>query len=163
MAVSKAKKDKKPERLIASNRKAFHDYEVLERLEAGLELVGTEVKALREGKGNLADAHVTFHHNEAYLLAGHISPYSHGNRENHAPDRTRRLLLHRQEINRIMGKVKEKGLTVIPLDLHWSKNRVKVELGLCRGKKLHDKRQADKDRDWAREKGRILKSGARGG
>ncbi|HKB79304.1 MAG TPA: SsrA-binding protein SmpB, partial [Thermoanaerobaculia bacterium] len=123
------------EKLIASNRKAFHDYFVLQKFEAGIALTGTEVKSLREGRANLKDSYVGFENGEAFLLAAHISPYAHGNRENHDPERPRKLLLHRREIERVREQVIEKGLTVVPLRLYFRGSRVKAEIAVVRGKK----------------------------
>jgi SsrA-binding protein len=124
---------------------------VLETLEAGIVLTGTEVKAAREGKIQLRDSFVELRDGEAFLVGAHISPYSHGNRENHEPQRDRKLLLHRREIDRLLGRAIEKGLTVVPLELRLRGNRVKVEVALVRGKKLHDKREAQKKRELDRE------------
>ena len=146
-----AKAAKKPAQALASNKKALHDYEVLETLEAGLVLSGTEVKSVREGKVQLKDSYVGFQEGQAYLIGVHISPYSHGNRENHEAERPRRLLLHRGEIDRLYGQVQQKGLSVVPLDLHLEGPWVKVQLALVRGKKLYDKRQAEKEKTLDRE------------
>jgi SsrA-binding protein len=149
------------EKLIASNKKAFHDYFVLQKLEAGIELTGTEVKSLRDGKANLKDAYVTFKGGEAYLFGAHIAPYSHGNRENHDPERTRRLLLHRREIEKLEQQVVEKGLTVVPLRLYFKGSRVKTEIAVVRGKKLYDKRETEKRREAERETAAAVKEGRR--
>src|SRR6266581_4241037 len=114
------------EKLIASNKKAFHEYFVLQKVEAGIELTGTEVKSLRDGKANLKDAYVMFKGGQAFLFGVHIAPYSHGNRENHDPERTRRLLLHRREIEKLEQQVTEKGLTIVPLRLYFKGGRVKA-------------------------------------
>ena len=149
------------EKLIASNKKAFHEYFVLQKFEAGIELTGTEVKSLRDGKANLKDAYVTFRNGEAFLFGAHISPYSHGNRENHDPERTRRLLLHRREIEKLEQQVVEKGLTVVPLRLYFKGSRVKTEIAVVRGKKLYDKRETEKRREAERETAAAMKT-ARG-
>lgn len=146
------------EKLIASNKKAFHDYFVLQKLEAGIELTGTEVKSLRDGRANLKDSYITFKSGEAFLFGTHISPYTHGNRENHDPERTRRLLLHRREIEKLETQVVEKGLTVVPLRLYFKGNRVKVELAVVRGKKLYDKRETEKRREADREAATAVKT-----
>ena len=146
------------EKLIASNRKAYHDYFVLQKLEAGIALTGTEVKALREGKANLKDSYVNFQHGEAYLFSAHISPYTHGNRENHDPERPRKLLLHRREIDKLLGQVVEKGLTIVPLRLYFKKGKVKAEIAVVRGKKLFDKRAAEKGRELDREAAAAMKA-----
>ena len=127
---------------LASNRKARHDYEILEKLEAGISLLGTEVKSVREGRIQLKDSYVEVVDGEAYLVGVHISPYSHGNRANHDPERRRKLLLHRREIDRIFGRTTIQGQTCVPLSVYLKGNRVKVEIALAKGKKLYDKRQA---------------------
>lgn len=133
---------------ITHNRQARHDYFILETYEAGLALTGTEVKSLRDGKGNLKDSHAEIRGMEAFLVNCHISPYEHGNRFNHDETRPRKLLMHKVEIRRLLGKVKEKGLTLIPLQLYFNKQgRVKVELALAKGKKLYDKREDAAKRD----------------
>ena len=136
---------KSPEkRQIAANRRARHDYEILETFEAGVELRGTEVKAIRSGRVQLKDSYVEVRNGEAFLVGVHISPYSHGNRQNHEPERRRRLLLKRREIDRIFGRTTIQGLTCVPLSVYFSGNLVKVEIALARGKKLYDKRLAAK-------------------
>jgi SsrA-binding protein len=145
------------EKLIASNKKAEHDYFVLQKLEAGIALQGTEVKSLRDGKANLKDAYVIFKKDEAFLFAAHISGYSHGNRENHDPERTRKLLLHRREIEKLHVQVVEKGLTVVPLRLYFKGGKVKVEIAVVRGKKLFDKRETEKRREADREAASAMK------
>ena len=144
-------KSESNEKLIASNKKAFHDYHVLDKFEAGIELTGTEVKSLRDRGANLKDSYVQFKAGEAYLLGTHIAPYTHGNIQNHAPERTRRLLLHRREIEKLETQVVEKGLTVVPLRLYFKGNRVKMEIAVVRGKKLYDKRETEKRREADRE------------
>ncbi len=159
-AVSAAKSEA-GEKLIASNKKAFHDYHVLDKIEAGIELTGTEVKSLRDGAANLKDSYVNVRNGEAFLIGAHISPYSHGNLANHDPERTRRLLLHRREIDRLSGQIVEKGLTVVPLRLYFKGGRVKAELGVVRGKKLYDKRETEKKREADREAAAAMKIGRR--
>ncbi len=138
-------------KIVAENRKAFHAYHVLEKIEAGLVLTGTEIKAAREGKVQLRDSYADVVEGEAWLLNAHISPYSHGNIWNHEPTKKRKLLLHRAEIDRLSSKVLEKGLTLIPLKMYLKNGLLKCELGICRGKKLHDKREAEQTRDLERE------------
>jgi SsrA-binding protein len=145
------------EKLIASNKKAFHEYFVLQKFEAGLALTGTEVKSLREGKANLKDSYVNFEKGEAYLFSAHISPYTHGNRENHDPERRRKLLLHRRELDKLFGQLVEKGLTIVPLRLYFKKGKVKVEIAVVRGKKLFDKRETTKKRELDREAAAAMK------
>ncbi|MHB1576228.1 MAG: SsrA-binding protein SmpB [Candidatus Dormibacteria bacterium] len=142
--------------LIARNRRAWHEYHVLEEYEAGLELHGTEVRSLRQGGAQIAEAYIRIERGQAWLLGAHIQPYQFGNRQNHEPSRPRRLLLHRREIGHLAGMVKQPGLTLIPLDLHLSSNRVKVRLGVCRGKREYDKRQALMEKDAHREMQRGL-------
>lgn len=144
-------------KVIATNRKAYHDYEVIETLEAGLVLTGTEIKSIRAGKVNLTDGFVLIRDGEAWLLNVHIAPYSHGARDNHEPKRERKLLLHRFEINRLATKVAERGWTIVPLRLYLRNNRAKVEIGLVRGKRLYDKRATIARRDAERELERELK------
>jgi SsrA-binding protein len=145
------------EKLIASNKKVFHDYHVLDKYEAGMELTGTEVKSLRDRGATLKDSYVIFKGGEAFLFGAHISPYSHGNRENHDPERTRRLLLHRREIEKLESSVVEKGLTIVPLRLYFKGGRVKAEIAVVRGKKLYDKRETEKKREADREAAVAMK------
>ena len=143
---------------MASNRRAFHEYHVLETYEAGIALVGTEVKALREGKANLQDSFARIEHGEVLLHHCHIQPYSHGNIQNHDPLRVKKLLLHRTEIQRLLGKTQEQGLTLIPLRLYFNKvGRAKVELGLAKGKTGPDKRESIKRREATREIQRSMR------
>lgn len=129
---------------IAVNRQAFHNYEILERLEAGIVLTGTEIKSARDGRVNLKDAYGLVKSGEVWLLNCHISPYSHGNYANHDPLRTRKLLLNRSEIRKLIGKTTEKGLTLVPLRLYLKNGRLKCELALAKGRKLHDKREVSR-------------------
>ncbi len=138
-------------KLIVSNRKARHEYEVLDAREVGIVLQGTEVKSLRNGKANLQDAFARFSGGELWLHNLHISPYDQGNRFNHEPLRPRKLLLHRRELRKLIGQVEQKGLTLVPLDLHFRRGVAKVTLALARGKKLHDKRDDVRRRDAERE------------
>ncbi len=131
-------------RRLASNRKARHDYTILETMEAGIALVGTEVKSAREGRVQLKDSYIEVVEGEAYLVGAHISPYTHGNRNNHDPERRRKLLLKRREIERLMGRIIIQGQTCIPLSVYLKGNRIKVEIALAKGRKLYDKRQAAK-------------------
>jgi SsrA-binding protein len=145
------------EKLICNNKKAFHEYFIEERYEAGLVLKGTEVKSLRAGKANLGDAFALVKSGEAFLHNLHISPYDFGNRENHDPDRMRKLLLHRAEIDKLFGRIREQGYTLVPLRLYFKDGRAKVELGLAKGKKLHDKRQDLKQKEMKRDVAQALK------
>ena len=146
-------------KLIASNKKALHDYFVVQKLEAGIALTGTEVKSLRDGKANLKDSYVIFKDDEAFLFGTHISPYSHGNLQNHDPERTRKLLLHRREIDKLRVQTTEKGLSVVPLRLYFKGGRVKTEIAVVRGKKQYDKRDTERKREADRETAAALKSG----
>lgn len=148
--------------LLAQNRQARHEYSILETFEAGLELTGTEVKSLRTGRANLREGYIRIENGEAWLMQTHVSPYEQGNRTNHEPERRRRLLLHRREIEYLDGKVRLQGLTLVPLDLHLRNNRIKLEIGLARGKKLWDKRQAIAERDSKREAERVAARARRG-
>jgi SsrA-binding protein len=144
--------------VIAANRRARHDYFIEDRLEAGLSLEGWEVKSLREGRAQLAESYVHIRNGEAWLVGAHFSPLRSTSTHVRAePTRSRKLLLHRNELDRLIGAVERKGYALVPLDLHWSKGRVKLQVGLARGKKQHDKRASNKERDWARQKERILK------
>lgn len=148
-------------RAIATNRRARFEYEVLERVEAGLVLVGPEVKSLRAGKANLSDAYAIVRRGEAWLLHCHISPYDPASRENADPQRERKLLLHRREIQRLSGKLAERGLTLVPLKLYFKNGRAKVELALARGKRRHDKRQTIRERESQRDLARRMRSRGR--
>lgn len=146
------------EKVVCVNRKARHDYSILETYEAGLVLQGSEVKSLREGKANLKDSYARLLKGEAFLLNAHISPYAAANQFNHEPTRTRKLLLHGREIRRLAGRVQQRGLTLIPLRLYFKNGKAKVELGLAQGKKLYDKREALRKKAAQREVERSLKS-----
>ena len=139
------------EKLICQNKKARHNYSIEDTYEAGIALMGTEVKSLREGRANLGDSYGKIKNGEVYLVDAHISPYTFGNRFNHDPLRTRKLLLHKKEIRRLIGKVQEKGFTLIPLRLYFSDGKAKVELGLGKGKKLFDKRETLKRKTMERD------------
>ena len=146
---------------IVENRKAFHDYFIEERFEAGIALEGWEVKSIRAGRANLKEAYVVVKGGELFLIGAHLSPLATASTHVHPdPTRTRRLLFHREEINRLIGKVERAGYTLTPLDLHFSKGRVKLAIGLAKGKKQHDKRAAIKEREWNREQQRLLRSRA---
>jgi SsrA-binding protein len=136
---------------LAANRRARHDFEILETFEAGLVLSGTEVKAARSGKVQLKDSYVDFQNGQAFLVGAHISHYSHGNRENHEPERPRRLLMKRREIDKLFGRTQLRGLTVVPLAVYLKGNWVKVEVALAQGKKLYDKRAAERKKELDRE------------
>ena len=142
---------------IAVNRKAFHEYFVLERFEAGIELAGTEVKSIRAGQVNMKDSFCIVKDGELWLRSMHISPYEHGNIFNKDPVRARRLLMHKREIVKLNARVMQDGVTLIPLSLYFKDSRVKVELGLCKGKKLHDKRDSEAERESQRAIDRVMK------
>ena len=146
-----------PAKLIASNKKALHDYFVLQKVEAGIELQGTEVKSLRDGRAELKDSYIIFKNDEAFLFGAHIAPYTHGNLANHDPERTRKLLLHRREIEKLFAQKQEKGLSIVPLRLYFRGNRVKVELAVVRGKKLYDKRETERKKEADREAAVAMK------
>jgi SsrA-binding protein len=146
------------EKIVTTNRKAYHDYHIQETYEAGISLLGTEVKSLREGRANLKDSYVIIKDNEAFLLNCHISPYSHGNIQNHDPLRTRKLLLHRKEIDKLWGKTSQQGFTVIPLKIYFKNGKAKVEIGLAKGKRQYEKRTTIKEKEARREIERHLKS-----
>lgn len=158
-APSKPKEPAK--RVLASNRRATHDYQIVETEEAGIALSGTEVKAVRNGKVQLKDSFVEFRNGQAWLVGAHISHYSHGNRENHPPERDRRLLLRRRQIDRFFGRTLTKGFTVVPLSIYLKGNWIKVEIALAQGKKLYDKRQAEREKELDREVEAAVKSGGR--
>jgi SsrA-binding protein len=144
---------------IAQNKKAFHDYFIEDRYEAGIALEGWEVKAIRAGRAQLKEAYVILRNAEPYLIGAHVSPLP--TASTHVkpdPTRTRKLLLHAEEIKRLIGKVERAGYTLVPLDLHYTRGRVKLEIGLAKGKKQHDKRETEKEREWQREKQRLLRA-----
>lgn len=146
---------------IIQNRKAHHDFFIEERYEAGVVLEGWEVKAIRGGRANIKEAYVIVHGEELFILGMHITPLASASTHVKTdPTRTRKLLLHGKEIARLIGKVERAGFTLVPLDLHWCKGRVKAEIGLAKGKKLYDKREDEKKRDWDREKARLMRQSA---
>jgi SsrA-binding protein len=149
-----------PERVIAENRRARHDYFIEERLEAGLVLEGWEVKAMRAGRAQVAESYVHIRNNEAFLIGAHISPLKTASTHKVAdPVRTRKLLLNRSELDHLIGAVERRGYTLVPLELYWKHGRAKLQVGLAKGKKQHDKRATEKDRDWERSKARLLRRG----
>jgi len=148
-----------PVKIISVNRQAYHDYFVERTIEAGISLVGTEIKSIRDGKVNLRGSYAIARNGELWLENAHIAVYEHGNRYNHEPLRNRKLLLHRREIEQLQAKVATKGLTLIPLKLYLKGGKAKIELGLCRGKKLYDKREAIAERDVKREMERVIRKG----
>ena len=151
-----------PNRQIAQNKKARHDYFIEESIEAGLQLHGWEVKSLRAGRAQLTEGYVHLKDGEAWPIGARISPLLSASTHVDAdPTRTRKLLLNRRELDRLVGLVERKGYALVPLNLHWTRGRVKLDLGLAKGKKQHDKRQSSKDRDWERQKARVMKSSNR--
>lgn len=146
------------ENIISQNRKAFHEFHILDKFEAGIELTGSEVKSLREGKGNLKDAYVVIRKNEAMLTHAHISPYSHTGYQGHDPQRDRKLLLNRREIRKLNQQTAEKGLTIVPLKLYFKGSWIKVEIALAKGKKTYDKKEALKQKDIHRETAREMRN-----
>ncbi|MFN8592983.1 MAG: SsrA-binding protein SmpB [Thermomicrobiales bacterium] len=149
--------NRRHDRVVTTNRRAFHEYHILETVEAGIVLTGTEIKSIREGKITISEAYARIEHGELWLIGCHISPYSHGNRANHDPDRPRKLLLHRREIAHLRASIEQKGLTLIPLRLHLKRGRAKLDIGIARGKKLYDKRADDADRQSRRDIERALR------
>ena len=147
---------------IVDNKKAFHDYFIEEKFEAGLALEGWEVKAIRAGRVQLKESYVVVKNGAVYLIGCHISPLLTASTHIHPdPTRSRKLLLHASEINKLIGKTERAGFTLVPLDMHYSRGRIKLEIGLAKGKKQHDKRAAEKDREWEREKQRLVRSAQR--
>lgn len=145
-------------KVVAENRRARYDYFVEDRLEAGIALTGTEVKALRQGEGSIAESYATVEGEEVWLINSHIPEYSHGNRLNHQPRRPRKLLLKGREIAKLHGAITRQGLTIVPLSMYFnSRGRAKIELAVARGKKVHDKRETIKERDWKRDQSRLLR------
>ena len=149
------------EKTLATNRKAFFNYEILDRAEAGISLVGSEVKSVRDGGLNFRDSYVEYRGGELFLIGCYIGPYSHANMQNHPEDRVRKLLLHKREILKLGGKVTEKGFTLVPLKAYFKNGRVKVEIGLARGKRSHDKREAIKRKDIERDTRQAVRERSR--
>jgi len=149
------------DKVVATNREAYHNFHIMETVECGIALTGTEVKSVREGRCNLKDSYGQIRQGEAWLLNAHISPYTHGNRENHEPTRTRKLLLHKKEIDKLQGKAQEKGLTLVPTKMYLKNGRVKIELAVAKGKKLYDKRETEKRREADREARAVMKERSR--
>ena len=159
--VAEKTEREKAQRIIADNRKAFHDYHVLESWEAGVALLGSEVKAIREGRVNLRDSFARIERGEIWLLNVHISPYSHSDYSGHLEKRERKLLMHRHELNKLAGQVREKGLTLVPLQMYFKKGRVKVQIALVKGKQAHDKRETIRRREIDRETRAAVKARSR--
>lgn len=148
---------KKSVKLISNNKKAYHDYFILETMQAGIELQGTEVKSMRAGRCNLKDSYISISHGEAFIKGMHISPFEQGNRFNHDPLRDRRLLLHKFEINRLEGRTMQQGLTIVPLKIYFEGSLVKLDIGIAKGKKIYDKRQDIAKKDQQREAAKDFK------
>lgn len=154
-----ARKAAGPGRIAVQNRKARHNYFIEETIEAGIVLVGTEVKSLRDGRGNISEAFATDQNGELWLVNAHVSPYGPASRFGHDPKRPRKLLLHHRQLDRLLGAIQREGATLVPLSIYFNDRGIaKVELGLASGKKKHDKRASEKERDWQREKGRVLRA-----
>jgi SsrA-binding protein len=152
------KRERESGKLVAENRKARFNYEIEDKLEAGIALLGSEVKSLRTGKANIADSYASTEGGELYLINAHIAEYSQAGRANHEPTRPRKLLVHRRELNRLAGAIQREGMTVVPLRLYFNARGIaKVQLGLAKGKKLHDKRETERKRDWERQRGRLMR------
>jgi SsrA-binding protein len=160
--TTKSKAAGRKSALIANNKKAFHEYHVLETYKTGIVLTGTEIKSIRAGKVSMNDSHARIEKGEVFLYGLQISPYDKGGYNNHSPDRVKKLLLNKSEIKKLLGKIKESGLTLIPLKLYFERCWVKVDLGLCQGKKLHDKRAAISERDGKRQIERAMKTQSKG-
>jgi len=156
--AQKSQSEQKQQKSVATNREAYHNFFILETYEAGIQLSGTEVKSARAGRVNLKDGYVTVRDGQAWLLNVHISPYTHGNRQNHDPDRERRLLMHKREIIRLQSKTQEKGLTLVPTKFYFKGNLIKCEIGLAKGKKLYDKRETEARKTQEREARAAMKN-----
>lgn len=154
-----AEKKERPIKVVAENRKARFNYAIEDTVEAGIVLTGTEVKSVRNGKSTIAESYADSKAGEIWLVNANIPEYLQANRFNHEPKRSRKLLLHKREINRLSGAIEREGMTLIPLKMYFNEHgKIKLQLGIAKGKKLHDKRETEKKRDWAREKGRLLRS-----
>lgn len=153
-------KGRSGDRLITTNRRAFHEYSVVDTIEAGIVLSGTEIKSIREGKVTISEAYARIENDELWLIGAHISPYSHGNRSNHDPDRPKKLLVHKRQLRDLKAAVEQKGMTLVPLRLALRNGRAKVDIGVARGKKLYDKRAAAADRQSRRDIERALRERA---
>lgn len=156
-APQKTDAARRGDRVVTTNRRAFHDFSILESLEAGIVLTGTEIKSIRDGKATISEAYARFDNGELWLVGSNVAPYTHGNRANHEPDRPRKLLVHRRELDRLRVSVEQKGLTLVPLRLHLKQGRAKIDIGIARGKKLYDKRATESDRQSRRDVERALR------
>lgn len=155
--ASSSASTRRGDRVVTSNRRAFHDFHILEQIEAGIVLTGTEIKSIREGRATISEAYARIEHDELWLIGSNVTPYSHGNRANHQPDRPRKLLVHRRQLRELREAIEQKGLTLVPLRLHLKDGRAKLDLGVARGKKLYDKRDSEADRQSRRDMDRALR------
>lgn len=156
-SASSSAPTRRGDRVVTSNRRAFHDFHILEQIEAGIVLTGTEIKSIREGRATIGEAYARIEHDELWLIGSNVTPYSHGNRANHQPDRPRKLLVHRRQLRELREAIEQKGLTLVPLRLHLKDGRAKLDLGVARGKKLYDKRDSEADRQSRRDMDRALR------
>jgi SsrA-binding protein len=156
-AGSTKREDQRADRVVTSNRRALHEYSIVDSIEAGIELTGTEIKSIRDGKISISEAYARITDGELWLIGAHISPYTHGSYTNHDPDRPRRLLIHRAQIRELKAAVEQKGMTLVPLRIALRRGRAKVDIGVARGKKLWDKRQASAERDASRDIARAMR------
>lgn len=156
-SAQETREERKADRVVASNRRATHEYEILDDLEVGIVLTGTEIKAIREGKATIGEAYARIDNGELWLIGANISPYSHGNITNHVPDRPRKLLAHKSQIRDLRAKVEQKGLTLVPLRLRLDQGRAKLDIGIAKGKKLHDRRNDSIEKDAKRDLERVIR------
>lgn len=156
-APAKATDDRRHDRIVTTNRRAFHEYTILDTVEAGIALTGTEIKSIRDGKITISEAYARIENGELWLIGSHISPYSHGNRSNHEPDRPRKLLVHKRQIRELRAAIEQKGMTLVPLRVALKRGRAKVDVGVARGKKLYDKRDAAAERESRRDVERAMR------
>jgi SsrA-binding protein len=156
-APAKATDDRRHDRIVTTNRRAFHEYTILDTVEAGIALTGTEIKSIRDGKITISEAYARIENGELWLIGSHISPYSHGNRANHEPDRPRKLLVHKRQIRELRAAIEQKGMTLVPLRVALKRGRAKVDVGVARGKKLYDKREAAAERESRRDVERAMR------
>jgi SsrA-binding protein len=156
-APANATADRRHDRVVTTNRRAFHEYTVLDTIEAGVALTGTEIKSIRDGKVTISEAYARIENGELWLIGSHISPYSHGNRANHEPDRPRKLLVHKRQIRELRAAIEQKGMTLVPLRVALKRGRAKIDIGVARGKKLYDKREAAAERESRRDVDRAIR------
>jgi SsrA-binding protein len=156
-APAKTNEDRRRDRVVTTNRRAFHEFTILETIEAGVALTGTEIKSIRDGKVTISEAYARIEDGELWLIGSHISPYTHGNRSNHEPDRPRKLLVHKSQIRDLRAQIEQKGMTLIPLRVALKQGRAKIDIGVARGKKLYDKREAAAERESRRDVERAMR------